>query len=81
MGVKLRTIQEQCQAEAFGFYKSILRTPNFLPVFLSNCIEYGSFLTFALFKMPKLSPAAGKIRYNLHYRPFLAFNVLYTLEK
>ena len=35
-------------------------------------MEYDSLVTFALFKMPKLSPAAGKNRHNLHYRPFLA---------
>ena len=35
-------------------------------------MEYDSLVAFALFKMPKLSPAAGKSRYNLHYRQFLA---------
>ena len=35
-------------------------------------MEYDSLVTFALFEMPKLSPAACRSRYNLHYRPFIA---------
>ena len=49
-----------------------LRTACVLPLILYNCMECDSLVTFALFKMPKLLPAAGKSRYNLHYRPFLA---------